>query len=179
MSASDTERNLLFGILALQMDLCQPRANCWRPYGVVAGQSRADGSGSRTAADRQKGYSGKTSRSSVTYLLQTSESLMSPITPRQTLLDTLFPHGVPRLWCPLLSHFRSDGSIDVARMERHLTAIAPFVKGIMLPGSTGEGWDMTEVQIRELLTVVLRLARPLDLRVLIGVLRKELSRCWP
>lgn len=95
---------------------------------------------------------------------------------RHALVRTLFPAGIPRLWCPVLSHFRADGSVDAERTARHLEAIAPYVRGIMVPGSTGEGWDMHEAQIRELLTVVLRVARELDVRVLIGVLRKELGQ---
>jgi dihydrodipicolinate synthase/N-acetylneuraminate lyase len=101
---------------------------------------------------------------------------MSPHTQREILVDNLFPEGIPRLWCPALSHFQADGSIDAARTERHLAAVAPYAKGIMVPGSTGEGWDMTDAQIRELLVVVLRSARELGLRVLIGVLRKELDQ---
>jgi dihydrodipicolinate synthase/N-acetylneuraminate lyase len=95
---------------------------------------------------------------------------------RHALVQTLFPTGIPRLWCPVLSHFQADGSVDAERTATHLEAIAPYVRGIMVPGSTGEGWDMHEAQIRELLTVVLRVARELDLRVLIGVLRKELDQ---
>ncbi len=101
---------------------------------------------------------------------------MSVSTERQILVEALFPSGIPRLWCPALSHFRADGSIDVARTVSHLESIAPYAKGIMVPGSTGEGWDMNDVQIRELLTVVLRAARELGLHVLIGVLRQELAQ---
>lgn len=95
---------------------------------------------------------------------------------RETRLTTLFPHGIPRLWCPVLTHFRSDRSIDADRMAAHFESLSPFVKGIMLPGSTGEGWDLTESQNGQLLRVALRLARQYGLRVLIGVLRRELSQ---
>ncbi len=95
---------------------------------------------------------------------------------RQTLVETLFPDGIPRLWCPALSHFCADGSIDAARVACHLEAISPYAKGIMVPGSTGEGWDMNDAQVRDLLSVVMRSARSLGLRVLIGVMRKEVAQ---
>lgn len=94
---------------------------------------------------------------------------------RQDLITALFPAGVPRLWCPLVTHFQSDGGLDRMRMARHLQVLAPHVHGILVPGSTGEGWDLDDREVRELLTVVLDTARPLDISVLIGVLRHDLA----
>ncbi len=101
---------------------------------------------------------------------------MSDNMQRQTLVETLFPEGIPRLWCPALSHFCADGGIDAARVQRHLEALSPYAKGVLVPGSTGEGWDMDDSQVRALLRVVMRSARSLDLRVLIGVMRSELAQ---
>ena len=101
---------------------------------------------------------------------------MSQRNEREILVTSLFPTGIPRLWCPALTHFRAHGTIDRTRIAQHLQAIAPFAKGIMVPGSTGEGWDMSDGQVREVLTVMLQAAFELDLRVLIGVLRKDLEQ---
>ena len=94
---------------------------------------------------------------------------------RRALVEILFPEGCPRLWCPPLTHFLADGRIDAVRIRRHLEVVAPYVRGVLVPGSTGEGWDMTDVEVRELLSVVLGAAQELDLCVLIGVLRRNLA----
>ena len=44
-----------------------------------------------------------------------------------------------------------------------------------MPGSTGEGWDLTDAEVRQLLAIVLDIAGELDLSVLIGVLRKDVA----
>ena len=93
---------------------------------------------------------------------------------RRALVGILFPDGWPRLWCPPLTHFLADGCIDAVRIRRQLEVIAPYARGVLVPGSTGEGWDMTDAEVRELLAVVLGAAQELDLCVLIGVLRRNL-----
>jgi dihydrodipicolinate synthase/N-acetylneuraminate lyase len=87
----------------------------------------------------------------------------------------LFPEGVPRLWCPTLTHFRAKGEPDETRIRRHLHHLAPYAKGILVPGSTGEGWEMNDDDIRRLLSVVLQAARPAGVRVLIGVLKHTVA----
>ncbi|MHB8862004.1 MAG: dihydrodipicolinate synthase family protein [Pirellulaceae bacterium] len=94
---------------------------------------------------------------------------------RHELVASLFPQGIPSLWCPPLTHFREDGQFDTHRIRSHLTAISPYARGLLVPGSTGEGWDMTDVEVRRLLAFVLDTARELELSVQIGVLRKNLS----
>ena len=89
---------------------------------------------------------------------------------REQWVRRLFPEGIPRLWCPPLTHFRADGQLDSQRIRAHLTALAPYVKGILVPGSTGEGWDLSGSEVRTLLEQVLEIARELRLKVLIGVL---------
>ena len=93
---------------------------------------------------------------------------------RASLTQRLFPHGVPRLWCPTLTHFAAEGQFDAARIRRHLQVIAPYVKGALVPGSTGEGWEMSDADIQRLLDVVLDAAQAADIRVLIGVLKTDL-----
>ncbi len=91
--------------------------------------------------------------------------------PRRALQATLFPGGIPRLWCPTLTHFQAAHTPDPVRLQAHLTALAPNVKGILVPGSTGEGWEMTDSDIHGLLGIVLDAAAAAGIHVLIGVLK--------
>ena len=94
---------------------------------------------------------------------------------RRELVASLFSRGIPHLWCPPLTHFRADGQFDTERIRGHLQAISPYARGLLVPGSTGEGWDMTDAEVRQLLAIVLDIACELELSVLIGVLRKNLA----
>jgi dihydrodipicolinate synthase/N-acetylneuraminate lyase len=92
---------------------------------------------------------------------------------RQQLLARFFPNGVPTLWCPLITHYDVEGAIDRKRLAAHLDHISPFVKGILVPGSTGDGWEMNESEIRQVVDCALTEAARLNLRVLIGVLKTD------
>ncbi len=94
---------------------------------------------------------------------------------RQTLQTRLFPKGIPRLWCPTLTHFQAAHIPDPARIRAHLSALSPHVHGILVPGSTGEGWEMNDEEIRALLAIVLDAAQKLGMRVLIGVLKTQVE----
>lgn len=85
----------------------------------------------------------------------------------------LFPRGIPSLWCPLLTHYRDDGSLDRARIGAHLRHLAPHVKGFLIPGSTGDGWEMADSEVRELLGLAQEQTAQLGLHLLIGVLKTE------
>jgi dihydrodipicolinate synthase/N-acetylneuraminate lyase len=85
----------------------------------------------------------------------------------------LFPRGIPPLWCPLLTHYREDGSLDRERITAHLRHLAPHVKGFLIPGSTGDGWEMSDAEIRELLGFVSPEVERLGLHLLIGVLKTD------
>ena len=85
----------------------------------------------------------------------------------------LFPRGIPPLWCPLLTHYRDDGSLDHARIAAHLRHLAPHVKGFLIPGSTGDGWEMSDAEIRELLDRVAPAMAKLELHLLVGVLKTD------
>ncbi|MFW5738242.1 MAG: hypothetical protein ACOCYX_04965, partial [Spirochaetota bacterium] len=90
---------------------------------------------------------------------------------RISFMKQTFGDAVPRLWCPLLTHFSAPGVPDEARMRRLMRSIAPSVGGILVPGSTGEGWDMNDDNIQTVLEIVLTEARNLGQHVLIGALK--------
>ena len=92
---------------------------------------------------------------------------------RQGLVEALFPDGMPGLWCPPLTHFDACGRIDRGRIEKHLQQIVPHVRGLLVPGSTGEGWQLRNPEIRELLTIVIAAAQRWNLHVLIGALKHD------
>lgn len=99
-------------------------------------------------------------------------SMPSPAT-RADWHARLFPRGIPQLWCPLLTHYRDDGSLDHARITAHLRHLAPQVKGFLIPGSTGDGWEMSDAEIRELLDHVAPAMAKLELHLLVGVLKTD------
>lgn len=92
---------------------------------------------------------------------------------REQLQGRIFPEGIPRLWCPTLTYFRSRGEPDEDRMKAHLTRLAPYVHGILVPGSTGEGWEMSDSDIRRLLDLVLEAAADARMHVLVGILKTQ------
>ena len=94
---------------------------------------------------------------------------------RRELQARLFPAGIPRLWCPTLTHFSEARTPDGPRLRRHLEVLAPHVQGILVPGSTGEGWEMDDADIRRLLEIVLNAAGSIGLHVLIGVLKTSVD----
>ncbi len=96
-------------------------------------------------------------------------------TRRRQILTELFPTGVPTLWCPVVTHYRADGSIDVERASAHLHFLAPHLGGILLPGSTGDGWQQTADEKAALVASVVPDARRHGLAVLVGVLEPALD----
>lgn len=92
---------------------------------------------------------------------------------RRQLLEALFPDGVPALWCPLITHYDHDGRIDVGRMTAHLAHLSPWVKGFLIPGSTGDGWELSEAEIREVVATALEQAPRLKFHLLVGVLKTD------
>jgi dihydrodipicolinate synthase/N-acetylneuraminate lyase len=92
---------------------------------------------------------------------------------RQALLRELFPDGIPRLWCPLLTHFSATGAIDFDRMSVHFRHIAPWVKGLLVPGTTGEGWELNDEESLSVTEFALRMARDQGTKLLLGALRTD------
>lgn len=86
-----------------------------------------------------------------------------------------FPDGIPRLWCPLLAHYKDDGSLDLGRMEAHFKFVSARVKGYLIPGSTGDGWELSDQETREVVGFALRAVKASGSRLLIGILRKYVS----
>jgi dihydrodipicolinate synthase/N-acetylneuraminate lyase len=92
---------------------------------------------------------------------------------RAELIRDLFPVGVPSLWCPLLSHYDGKGGIAEPRMVAHLRQLSPFVKGFLIPGSTGDGWELSERQSQLVVQIALAQAPILDFSLLIGILKAD------
>ena len=92
---------------------------------------------------------------------------------RRQLIAEHFKGGIPRLWCPLLTHYRDDGTIDYERMTRHFDRIVPWVKGFLVPGSTGDGWALDDEQTLAVADFAFQLARNRDIHLLLGVLKGD------
>ena len=90
---------------------------------------------------------------------------------RLKMLGQMFPQGIPELWCPLLTSYDSEGHIDRERMRIHMQRLSPWVRHFLVPGSTGDGWEMTPEEIYEVLDIVVEIAGQTDSRILIGVLK--------
>ena len=90
---------------------------------------------------------------------------------RNEWVSRIFPRGIPELWCPLITHFSAPAEPDGDRIAALLGEIAPRVKGLLMPGSTGEGWDMSDRDALRLLETVLPVSRSLGQYLLIGALK--------
>lgn len=67
--------------------------------------------------------------------------------------------------------YDQGGGIDRGRLLAHLDFMAPHVRGILVPGSTGDAWEMQDDEALEALEVVIGLAERRGLDLLIGALR--------
>ena len=92
---------------------------------------------------------------------------------RERFLKTVFPNEIPRLWCPPLTHYLSSGGIDTARIAAHLNHLVPSARGFLIPGSTGDAWELTPTERRQVLQVGLEQAQRLNAQVLIGALHPD------
>ena len=92
---------------------------------------------------------------------------------RRELIGELFPEGIPRLWCPFLTHFTSNGAIDYARMAVHFETVVPWVKGFFIPGTTGDGWDLNEGESIGVARFALEAARKHKIKLLLGAMRTD------
>ena len=97
---------------------------------------------------------------------------------RKGLLERLFLQGIPRLWCPLLTHYTHKGEIDFVRMEAHLNHVSTWVNGYLIPGSTGDGWELSDTETSRIVDFALNQARKHDLKVLLGVLKPSVEAMW-
>ena len=94
---------------------------------------------------------------------------------RREVVRRLFPEGIPSLWCPSLTHFTEGGALDRPRMRAHLASMFPHVRGFLLPGSTGEGWELSDVEVRELVAFMAGEIRALGGHLLVGALRPTVA----
>ncbi len=95
---------------------------------------------------------------------------------RDELLRRLFAGTeVPRLWCPPLTHYDQSGRVDPLRMRCHLQHLARHVRGWLMPGSTGDGWELNEQEAAEVLQIAVQAARQFGGHLLIGVLRTNVE----
>ncbi len=53
-------------------------------------------------------------------------------------------NGFPTLWFPPLTYYKEGGIIDTCRMTEALKEIYPYSKGVLVPGSTGDGWVLSQ-----------------------------------
>jgi len=97
--------------------------------------------------------------------------MASTISRRSILVSGIFPSGLPRLWCPLLTHYGDDLQLDGERMAAHIRSLRPWVSAFLAPGSTGDGWELSASETDRLLDVLLAEAERQDFSVMVGVLR--------
>lgn len=61
------------------------------------------------------------------------------------------------IWVPLLSHYQAGGArLDIDRAAQHARAIGRNVGGVLLAGSTGDGWDMNDELFDDVLSLAER-----------------------
>jgi len=94
---------------------------------------------------------------------------------RKNLLKELIGEKIPRLWCPPLTFYKKNGDLDEKRLEAHWNFMIPNVKSFLVPGSTGDGWEMTDKQVDLILNLAINFSRQMDARILIGVLKKDIT----
>jgi dihydrodipicolinate synthase/N-acetylneuraminate lyase len=92
-------------------------------------------------------------------------------TDRTKLTCLLFPAGVPILWSPTLMFYDEAGRIDRGRQLAHLAFMAPHVKGYLVPGSTGDAWEMDDAEALAALEMTIPFAVQHGVDLLVGVLR--------
>ena len=50
----------------------------------------------------------------------------------------------PALWFPPLTYYKEGGTIDTDKMTDELSKIYPYSRGVLVPGSTGDGWVLSQ-----------------------------------
>jgi dihydrodipicolinate synthase/N-acetylneuraminate lyase len=94
---------------------------------------------------------------------------------RQKILWEMTGGPVPRLWCPPLTHYKKNGELDKDRMTAHWAFMIPHVNSFLLPGSTSDGWEMSDDEGSSLLDFALEFAGKFDIRLLLGALKTTAS----
>ncbi len=65
-------------------------------------------------------------------------------------------NGFPDLWFPPLTYYREGGVIDYDKMTEALEAIYPYSRGVLVPGSTGDGWVLSQALQEDLVRFFLK-----------------------
>lgn len=65
-------------------------------------------------------------------------------------------NGFPTLWFPPLTYYKEGGIIDSERMTEALEEIYPYSKGVLVPGSTGDGWVLSQCKQEDIVRFFLR-----------------------
>jgi dihydrodipicolinate synthase/N-acetylneuraminate lyase len=58
-------------------------------------------------------------------------------------------------------------------MKSHLAYISPWVKGFLIPGTTGDGWELTEKETLQVTEFAVTHMRNKDIHILVGLLRPD------
>ncbi len=81
----------------------------------------------------------------------------------------------PPLWCPLLTRHTAGGGIDADAMRRHAATLRPHVDGLLMPGSTGDGWQLDDAQTIAVARLGAELAREHGFELLAGAFAPTLD----
>ncbi|TFF17664.1 dihydrodipicolinate synthase family protein [Jiella endophytica] len=91
---------------------------------------------------------------------------MNPEPPRSRLADALF--------VPVLTHYKqgAPGTVDPGRTLAHIRHIRPHVRQVMLAGSTGDGWEISDAGFDALIDLAASQdVAGLDVSLIFGALR--------
>jgi len=92
---------------------------------------------------------------------------------RQEIVGEMVGEGMPRFWCPPLTHYTAGGAVDQDRMAAHWRFMAPHVNAFLVPGSTGDAWEMQDAEVRAVVDLALKLAGEMGARLLLGALKED------
>ena len=62
----------------------------------------------------------------------------------------------PILWFPPLTYYKEGGVIDTDKMTDELSKIYPYSRGVLVPGSTGDGWVLSQADQESLVRFFLK-----------------------
>lgn len=82
-------------------------------------------------------------------------------------------NNLPRLWVPTLTFYRETGEIDFERTDVMLARIYPYCQGVLVPGSTGDGWLLDDKEQYELVKHYLSGFEFGRFKILIGALMPD------
>jgi len=88
---------------------------------------------------------------------------------RQRIVDA----PLPRLWSPPLTHYSAAGAMDLDRMRMHWRAIRQFCGGFLVPGTAGDGWELSDAETDAIIEFALDFAAETDALILIGALQPD------